>query len=52
MIAWIQRTLTSSTTGNPSTKRPVFLLASVALIVSLLGLFLRHVAGLEESLRG
>jgi hypothetical protein len=38
VIAWIQRTLTSSTTGNPSTKRTVFLLASVALIVSLLGL--------------
>lgn len=38
MIGWIQRTLTSSTTGNPSTKRTVFLLASVALIVSLLGL--------------
>lgn len=38
MIGWIQRTLTSSTTGNPSTKRLVFLLASAALIVSLLGL--------------
>jgi hypothetical protein len=38
VIGWIQRTLTSSTTGNPSTKRLVFLLASAALIVSLLGL--------------
>lgn len=38
MIQWLQRTLTSSTTGNPSTKRLVFLLASVALMVSLMGL--------------
>ena len=38
MIAWIQRTLTSSTTGNPSTKRLVFVVAALALVVSLLAL--------------
>lgn len=38
MIGWIQRTLTSSTTGAPSTKRLVFLASASALIVSMLGL--------------
>ncbi len=36
MIAWIQRTLTSSATGNPSTKRLVFVVAAVSLVVCLL----------------
>ncbi len=38
MIAWIQRTLTSSATGNPSTKRLVFVVAAVSLVVCLLTL--------------
>jgi len=38
VIAWIQRTLTSSATGAPSTKRLVFLASASALIVSMLGL--------------
>lgn len=36
MIQWLQRTLTSSTTGAPSTKRLVFMVAAVSLVVCLL----------------
>ena len=38
MIQWLQRTLTSSTTGAPSTKRLVFVVAAVSLVVCLLTL--------------